>query len=125
MNSEQKTTVVDFIAKGDSTDTWKMVLVEQGPWPGSLNEQLRRIQDRMYGCIDAALDGQLSERFPETKDKNIIIQLDCYNVPRAEVEEFFSRFASGVFALDDYRSALSNNRFVKSIDFEVSFDSIH
>lgn len=124
MNGE-RTTVVDFVAKGESPDEWKMVLVEEGPWAGSADDQLRRIQERMYGCIDAALDGQLAESFPESKGKRIVVQLDCYNVPRVEVEAFFQSFSSGVLSLEDYRQALGNSEFVQSISFEISFDSIH
>lgn len=124
MNGE-RTTVVDFVAKGESPDEWKMVLVEEGPWIGSTDDQLRRVQERMYGCIDAVLDGQLAESFPESKGKRVIVQLDCYNVPRAEVEVFFQRFSSGVLSLEDYRQALGNSEFVQSIGFEISFDSIH
>ncbi|HET6396916.1 MAG TPA: DUF6572 domain-containing protein [Pseudoxanthomonas sp.] len=123
--SDEHTTVVDFVAKGDSPDEWKMVLVEEGPWVGPIDEQLRRIQERMYGCIDAALDGQLAESFPDSKGKRVIVQLDCYNVPRAEVEDFFQRFSSGVLTLEDYREALERSEFVEGLGFNISFDNIH
>lgn len=102
-----------------------MVLVEEGPWPGSIDDQLRRIQERMYGCIDAALDGQLAEKFPKSKGKNVVVQLDCYNVPKAEVKEFFDRFSRGVLVTDDYRKAIKKNQFVENISFEINFDSTH
>lgn len=121
----ESTTVVDFVTKGDLPNEWKMVLVEEGPWSGSIDSQLRRIQERMYGCIDAALDGQLAEKFPESNGKRVIVQLDCYNVPRVEVEDFFQRFSSGVFELDDYRKALERNEFILDIGFKISFDNIH
>ena len=117
-----RTTIVDFVAKGDSPGEWRMVLVEEGPWHGSVEPQLRRIQERMYGCIDAILDGQLAEKFPDSKGKRIIVQLDCYNVPRQEVEDFFDRFSAGIFRLDDYRSALKNCEFVKEIGFDINFE---
>lgn len=120
--SDKRTTIVDFVAKGDSPDEWKMVLVEEGPWLGSLNEHLHRIQQRMYGCIDAALDGQLAEDFPESKGLIIVVQLDCYNVPRSEVEIFFQRFSSGIFLVDDYRRALENNKYVRNVRFEINFE---
>lgn len=123
--SGERTTIVDFVAKGDMPNEWKMVLVEEGPWAGSIDDQLRRVQQRMYGCIDAALDGQLAENFPDSKGKRVIVQLDCYNVPRAEVEDFFQRFSSGVFSLEDYRQALEQNEFVQDIGFGISFDNIH
>jgi hypothetical protein len=123
--SEERTTIVDFVARGNSPDEWKLVLVEEGPWVGSIDDQLRRVQERMYGCIDAALDGQLAVSFPESKGKRIIVQLDCYNVPRVEVEDFFKRFSAGVFSLEDYRKALEHNEFVQGISFDISFDNIH
>lgn len=123
--SAERTTVVDFVAKGATPDEWKMVLVEEGPWIGSIDTQLGRVQDRLYGAIDAALDGQLAERFPESSGKKIIIQLDGYNLPKAEVAEFFDRFSKGVLSKPDYQQALQNNRFIRGIAFQVNFESIN
>lgn len=117
----ERTTNVDFVAKGGAPGEWKMVLVE-GPWRGSIDDQLHRVQERMFGCIDAALDGQLAERFPESRGGRVTVQLDCYNVPRDEVEAFFQRFSSGVFFVGDYRQALAASEFVQGIGFEVNFE---
>ncbi len=117
--------IVDFVAKRESPDEWKLVLVEEGPWTGPADDQLRRIQGRIYDCIDAALDGQLTEKFPESKGKRVVIQLDCYNLPKAEVKDFFLRFSASVLDLDDYRKALEQSQFVQGIGFEINFDSIH
>lgn len=124
-NMTERKALVDFVAKGKSPNEWKMVLVEEGPWTSPLDDHLRRVQERIYDCIDAALDGQLAEKFPESNGKHVIIQLDCYNVPRSEVKEFFDRFTAGVFAVDDYRKALKNSQFVQGIGFEINFDNIH
>lgn len=112
-------TLVDFVAHGDSPDEWVMVLVEEGPWLDSIGDQLRRVQERLYGCVDAALDGQLASVFPESKGKHVVVRLDGYDLPRAEVQAFFDRFASGVFLIEDYREALENNPFVKGISFKL------
>jgi hypothetical protein len=117
--------VVDFVARGTSADEWRMVLVEQGPWNGSIDDQLRRVQERLYGCVDAALEGQLAQQFPESTGKKIVIQLDCYDLPQYEISEFFGRFSSGVFAVPDYRDALEKSKFVEDISFEVTFDAVH
>jgi hypothetical protein len=111
--------VVDFIAKGTADDEWRMVLVEAGPWHSS-ETRLQSIQDRLYNCIDAAIDGQLAEQFPQTLGKRIVIELDCYDSPEAEIIEFFDRFSGGVLALDEYRSALSNNPYVREIGFNLN-----
>jgi hypothetical protein len=116
-------TTVDFVAKGDKPDEWQMVLVEEGPWLPPFDDQLRRLQDRLYGCVDAALDGLLAEKFPESRGKNIVIRLDCYNLPRVEVIDFFDRFSGSVFAIEDYKQALENNEFVNEVSFQVNFDS--
>lgn len=124
MNNE-RTTVVDFVARGKTPDEWMMVLVEQGPWTDSIESQLRRLQDRLYGTIDAALQGKLAEKFPESKGKKIIIRLDGYNVPQAEVAAFFDRFSKGVLATPDHKHALKNNQFVKNVSFQANFESIN
>ncbi len=122
---KERTTVVDFVAKGATSDEWKMVLVEEGPWIGAVETQLRRVQERLYGCVDAALDGQLAEKFPESNGKKILIQLDCYNLPKSEVAAFFNKFSEGIFSTPDYRRALEKSQFVKSISFEMNFDFTH
>ena len=116
-------TIVDFVAKGESLGEWRMVLVEEGPWAGSADEQLRRIQGRLYGCIDAALDGQLGENFPESRGSHVVVQLDCYNVPQAAIQSFFEEFSSNVFLQEDYKAALQRCEFVRSMGFEVNFES--
>jgi hypothetical protein len=102
-----------------------MVLVEQGPWDDPIDLHLRRLQERLYDSIDAALDGQLAKKFPESKGKTIIIQLDGYNLPRADVARFFDRFSTAALSTRDYERALINNPFVAGIAFRAQFDSIN
>jgi len=102
-----------------------MVLVESGPWSGSIDSHLSRLQERLYGCVDAALGGQLAEKFPESLGKQIVIDLECFNLPRDEVRAFFERFADGVFSLGDYKDAPARSKYVRGISFAVNFDSIH
>jgi len=113
--------VVDFVARGASSNEWKLVIVEEGPWIGLVEDHLRRVQERLYDCMDAALEGRVAERFPESRGARTVVQLDCYNVPRAEVEEFFERFSSGVMAVSDNRQALEKSEFVADIAFKVFF----
>lgn len=122
---DERTTIVDFVARGETPDEWRLVLVEEGPWDRPIELELRRIQDRLYSAIDAALDGQLAEKFPGSKGKTIIIQLDAYNLPRSEVAEFFDRFSCGALLAPNYREALRGNEFVDGIVFRVEFDSIN
>jgi hypothetical protein len=120
-----KTVVVDFVAKGTTSDEWRMVLVESGPWSGPVSDHLKTLQNRLYDCIDAALDGQLAEKFPESKGKRLVVQVDCYNIARDPVESFFDEFSKRVFAVGDYKDATANNPYVSGIVFAITFDSIH
>lgn len=112
---------VDFIAFDKERDACLMVLVE-GPWEGDVDGHMRGLQNRMFGCLEAALDGQLAEQFPDAQGKAVIIRVDCYDLPRDDVDAFVSRFAEGVANLPDYSTAASPN--VEHFIFEANFDTL-
>ena len=67
-----------------------LVLVEEGPWSeGQLTDELRRVQQRLYDCVEAAVDGVIAERYPQWKSRVFVIRLDCYNIRRDPIERFF------------------------------------
>ena len=113
--------MVNFIAFDETRDTCLMVLVE-GPWSGQTEEHLRALQDRMYGCLEAALDGQLARQFPDAQGKPVVVRIDCYDVPRQEVDEFVVRFADGIGTLPDYAAGASP--YVAAFRFEVNHDTV-
>lgn len=120
MNSS-KETIVDFVVRGSSQGEWRLVLVEEGPWETPVEDHLRRLQARLYGCLDAVIEGHFAEQFPESVGRPIVLQIDCYQVPKIEVESFFRRFASGVLETDEYRLALEQSAYVTSIEFAANF----
>ena len=88
---------VDFVARDQPHGGWALVLVEQGPWESdAISNHLRRIQERLYGCLDAALDGAITAQFPESRGKPLVIRLDAFSVPESELRAFFARFAAEV-----------------------------
>jgi hypothetical protein len=116
---------IDFVARETDGSRFSMVLVEEGPWESvSVEAELRRVQSRLYGCLDAAIDGQLAEKFPESRGKPVTIRVDFYNVPEVPVREFFQRFSSGVLDAPSYREALATTEFVRGVSFEASFERI-
>jgi len=123
MTSYKVGTVVDFIAKGETPNTWRMVLIEEGPWDEIENE-LRRLQNRLYDCLDAALDGQLYNKFPATKGMIITLQLDGYNLPEKEVSDFFEAFSANVLNIEDYEIAIKGNEFVNGFEFKLNLESL-
>jgi hypothetical protein len=117
------TVTIDFIAKGERDGTWVLVLVEEGPWPvGEIEANLRRLQERLYNCVDAVLDGQLAELHPETEGGQVIVRLDGYDLPQIEVGRFFERFSGSVLHAPGYASALQRSRFVGDIVFQLNLE---
>ncbi len=115
------TVTVDFVARGADANSWHLVLVEQGPWPAAdVTSELRRVQDRLYGCLDAALDGKVAEKFPDSTGRRITIRLDAYDLPEVEVRDFFNAFASQVLKTPDYATALAGSQWVSAVEFELS-----
>jgi len=116
------TATIDFVAFDDDRDACLLVLVEEGPLAGSVEDHLRALQERLYDCLEAALDGQVAERFPRAANMKVVVRVDCYGVPRKEVDEFIERFSEGVLAQPDFSS--SSSRWVRSFEFEVNHDNI-
>jgi hypothetical protein len=117
------TVTIDFVAFDDELDACLLVLVEEGPWTGLLEDHLKALQDRLYGCLEAALDGEVARSFPRAANMKVIVRVDCYGVPREEVDGFMERFSMGVRDLPDYSP--SSSPWVRSFDFEVNHDSNH
>ena len=108
---------VDFITR----DPWQMVLVEEGPWE-DIPTNLRRLQERLYTCIDAAIDGRLAELYPDSLGAEVVIRLDGYDLPMPDSREFFERFSSGVLELPDYKAALEASANVSGLQFVAHFE---
>jgi len=114
---------IDFVAFDDERDACLLVLVEQGPWRGPLEEHLRTLQGKLYDYLEAALDGSVAARFPKAANKKVIVRLDCYDLPTDEVDGFMKDFADGIRGLPDYSA--SSSPWVRSFEFEVNHDHIH
>jgi hypothetical protein len=115
---------IDFVGV-DSADRWLLILTEQGPWSPPYTHRLSKLQLRLYDCIDAALDGAVAARFPESLGKRVAVVVFASGLPRSPTEAFFNRFVSGVWAIPAYAEALRTRDFVSAIDLEIVFDRLH
>ena len=95
-----------------------MVLVEQGPWSGPVEDHLHSLQARLYGCLEAALDGQVAAKFPQSKGLTFVIQVDCYDLPPSRIEDLVRAFEDGISDLPDYDPA--GSPFVGGFQFTVN-----
>jgi hypothetical protein len=116
---------VDFVARDQPHGGWALILVEQEPWDTVvISDQLRRIQDRLYGCLEAALDGSVVAGFQESRGKPLVIRLDAFEIPEPELRDFFRRFVSEVPKLPDYAEMLRSQRFFPPMSFELNIEAL-
>jgi hypothetical protein len=119
------TITVDFVARAAGDDGWSLVLVEQGPWRAEdVDAHLRRLQERLYDCVDVVLDGRFAEKYSDARGKPIVIRVDGYDLPEEPVRQFFARFAGGVLQVPEYAAALAASTVVPSIAFELSLETL-
>jgi hypothetical protein len=119
-----RTVTVDFVARAVGIG-WSLVLVEQGPWRAEeVDAHLRRLQDRLYDCIDVALDGTFADKYSEASGGPIVIRVDGYDLPEEPVRQFFARFAGVVLQLPEYAAALAASNVVPSIGFELNLETL-
>jgi hypothetical protein len=99
-----------------------LVLVEQGPWDScEIVAQLRRVQDRLYDCVDAAIDGHLAVKYPDSQGRPVVIRLDCYDTPDQDVCDFIQRFSEHVTNSDEIQRGMAAQGFVQSLEFEYNW----
>jgi hypothetical protein len=99
-----------------------LVLVEEGAWASDVvHSELRRLQDRLWDAVEAAIDGHLVSQYPDAMGQAVIIRLNCYDVPRQPVEEFFLRFSDHIRTRADVDADLRGKGFVASLDFEFNW----
>ena len=112
---------IDVVTKHPETGVFAMILVETGPWtPGAEEAELRRIQGRLYDCVDVAVDGHLAAEYPDSRGCPVRIQLDTYDIPEGLVRPFFDRFAEHVTTWSEVQQAIQAKQNVKSIMFEYN-----
>lgn len=116
---------IDLITHNPRDDRFSLILVEEGPWPDEdIVVKLRELQDRLYNCVFAAIDGQLADLYPDSKGKDVVIRLDCFDTPADEVADFFDRFSKHIMKSEKIQNDLRANAFVKSLSFEYSRGTI-
>lgn len=116
---------VDFVSHSRDRTGWSLVLVEQGPWPEhEVAPRLRALQDRLYGCIDALIEGEVAKQFPTSLGQGVEISVDGYCLPEEDVRSFFQSFSEGVLKIPDYAAALARQSYVRTISFSLSISEL-
>jgi len=117
-------TKIDLVTYDPKRKAHILIAVEQGPWTDDTTAHLQRLQDRLYDYVVIAVDGLLATKYPESFGKSVIIQLDCYDVPRIAVEQFFFSFSEHVHASKEIQAAIKHHGHIKEISFEINWQTL-
>jgi hypothetical protein len=79
--------VIDLIAHDSKTDEVALIMLEPRPWDGT-ELRLFQLQEKINAYLSFALDGEMSEAYPQFAAKSVRLQLDCATMPDAAVVEF-------------------------------------
>jgi hypothetical protein len=112
---------IDLVTEHAETGVFAIILVEAGPWaPGTEDRELRRVQNRLYDCLDVAVDGHFAAKYPDSRGRPVRIQLDTYDIPEALVRPFFDRFAKHVDTWAELQQKIQAKQNVGSITLEYN-----
>lgn len=116
---------IDLIAYNSKDEEYKLILVEEGPWQKStFEDRLRKIQDRIYNSVDAAIDGILMQKYPDSKGKKVCVQVDCYESPSDLVKQLVKGLDKYFSGSDEYQDALKRNKNISSFRIAYNEDKI-
>jgi hypothetical protein len=113
-----RTLAVDTITFDPRSKEFVLYLIEDGPWPGdplALDEELSRIQGRVFDAFDVVVDGGLSEKLPESRGESVRIQIDSPSGEPAELAELISRLNDFITSNSEYARAVTESQHVSAV----------
>jgi hypothetical protein len=110
-------TAIDLISERPD-GSFVLYLIEQGPWDADAMTHLHVIQDRVYACFDAAVDGRLAAGHPDVSGRPVVIRVDTYGTPPGKVAGFVRFLAELIARSPAHQDALRRSTHVTSVAFE-------
>lgn len=78
--SLDKPGVIDAIGIDETSGRVVMVIRHEAPWDGS-DSQLYLLQEKLNAYLSFALDGEMAETFPDSKDRPLSLRIDTSSQP--------------------------------------------
>ncbi|MEN6505041.1 MAG: hypothetical protein ABFD92_10905 [Planctomycetaceae bacterium] len=109
---------LDLITLDDANGEIVLYLVEDGPWPDDEREVsacASRIQERIFGALDVAVDGHLAKKYPEMKSDRIRIQVDSPHGAPTWLSELIDQIGRCFEQNQECRDAIKNSPYVRAL----------
>jgi hypothetical protein len=81
--------VIDIVANDANTGEVVLIMLEPRPWDGS-ELRLFQLQEKVNAYLSFALDGEMSEVYPQLMGQRLRLQVDCVDLPDETVVDFLS-----------------------------------
>jgi hypothetical protein len=111
-------TTLELVTYDPRSDEFVLYVVEDGPWPSSDPEWrtcLRRIQDRIFEAVDAAVHGGLAKKFADSIGKPIRVELDSPSGTPVRVEELVAAIRRFLAEDEEYRKVIAESPYIKAL----------
>ena len=82
--------VIDMIFHDREADQGVLVMVEPREWDGS-EERLFQLQEKFNAYLSFALDGELTETYPDLASKRLRVQLESVYMPDSRALDLLQR----------------------------------
>jgi hypothetical protein len=83
----QNPAIMDLITVDPASDKVVLVMIERRAW-GAAPEQLRQIEEKINRYLAYALDGFLTQHYPQYEGRGVRIRLDCAEQPHGDAVRF-------------------------------------
>ncbi|WP_435442737.1 MULTISPECIES: hypothetical protein [unclassified Variovorax] len=109
---------IDVVSFDPVRDQYALHLVESEDLPDHVDDRrarLKAIQDRVFSAVDAAIDGHLAEKYPETLGQTVRVQVDSPSGRNDEIELVVSRVADYLSTDPEYVTATKKSTYVRAV----------
>jgi len=106
---------IDLITRDNASGEFVLYLLEDGPWPTGAPDWrplLLRIQRRILAAVDVAVDGHLSEKYPDARKSDVRVEVDSPGGCPAQLEELIGAVRHFLENDPAYSEAIANSPHV-------------
>ncbi|MDR0275686.1 MAG: hypothetical protein LBI48_10210 [Burkholderiaceae bacterium] len=91
--SIDQTNVVDIIGTDNETRDVVLFITDHLMWSENLNEHLLLLQEKLNTYLSFVESGELLERYPNAKDRAVLIDVVCKYPPSQQAQGFCNQAA--------------------------------
>ena len=106
---------VDLVTRAKD-GSFTFTLIEEGPWePIEVDPKLEALGQRIADCVTALINGKLAARFPASKGRPAVIQVNSFETPKERVESLLVSLERQFLSNPDIQHKINTDQFISSL----------